>query len=76
MLVPILSCIIQVLCGNKSDLEEERQVPTQEGQLAARERNIIFIETSAKTGAKVEEMFHQLVRTIPREGKCYKVTNV
>lgn len=56
-----------VVCGNKCDLETERQVTTQEGQDLARAWEIPFFETSAKTRFNVEETFFQLVREIRKE---------
>ena len=52
-----------MLIGNKADLESRRQVPTAEGEKFAAEHGLIFMETSAKTAANVEEAF---VRTAGR----------
>ena len=46
-----------MLIGNKSDLEERREVKREEGDAFAREHGLIFMETSAKTAANVEEAF-------------------
>eukprot|EP01104_Vermistella_antarctica_P019428 TRINITY_DN75_c0_g1_i1.p1 TRINITY_DN75_c0_g1~~TRINITY_DN75_c0_g1_i1.p1 ORF type:complete len:207 (+),score=68.99 TRINITY_DN75_c0_g1_i1:60-623(+) len=56
-----------VVVGNKSDLEEERQVTTAEGQDLAKSFGCPFFETSAKTRVNVEESFYQLVREIRKE---------
>ena len=53
-----------VVVGNKSDLESERQVSSQEGQDLARNFGAPFFETSAKTRVNVEESFYHLVREI------------
>jgi len=53
-----------VLCGNKCDLETDRQVPTAEAQELARQWNMPFFETSAKERINVEEVFFQLVREV------------
>jgi Ras-related protein Rab-11A len=37
-----------MLVGNKSDLEEQRQVPTEVARNFAKENSLSFIETSAK----------------------------
>jgi Ras-related protein Rab-6A len=42
--------VIVVLVGNKTDLEEERQVTAQEAESRAQELDVMWIETSAKTG--------------------------
>jgi Ras-related protein Rab-2A len=46
-----------VLIGNKSDLESRRQVKKEEGEVFAREHGLVFLETSARTAANVEEAF-------------------
>ena len=51
-----------VLCGNKSDLGEERQVIFEEGADLARKFELSFFETSAKNRVNVEEAFFQAVR--------------
>ena len=49
------------LAGNKSDLEpSKRQVPTSKGKDFAEQNNMIFFETSAKTGAGVKELFQAI----------------
>jgi len=47
----------KLLIGNKSDLEEERQVNRETGVNLARKFDIPFLETSAKYGDGVEEAF-------------------
>eukprot|EP01133_Synstelium_polycarpum_P001427 gene1427-1656_t len=46
-----------ILIGNKSDLEQKRAVTTEEGAQFAQENGLIFLETSAKTAANVEDAF-------------------
>lgn len=55
-----------VVCGNKSDLEYERQVTTQEGLDFSRVKNVPYFESSAKTRWNVDESFFELVRQIKR----------
>lgn len=46
------------LVANKSEMTEEAQVTTQDGQLLADLLTVKFFETSAKTGMNVSELFH------------------
>jgi len=55
-----------VLCGNKCDLEHERQVTTAEARDKAKEWSVPFFETSALARINVEEAFFELVREIRR----------
>jgi len=56
-----------VLCGNKCDLEDERQVTTAEAQDLAKQWQVPFYETSALARINVEEAFFDLVREIRKE---------
>ena len=53
-----------VLCGNKCDLESERQVQTSEAQKLAEEWRVLFFETSAKSKINITESFAALIRRI------------
>ncbi|CAL6072080.1 Rab11 [Hexamita inflata] len=53
-----------MLIGNKSDLEESRQVQVAEGQNEADKQGLLFIETSAMTGNNIEDAFKQIVLQI------------
>lgn len=56
------SNMVIMLIGNKSDLESRRIVSKEEGEQFAREHGLIFMETSAKTAANVEEVRRAAVR--------------
>lgn len=53
-----------VLCGNKSDLDNDRVVTFDEGKQLADDYGVQFFETSALTGQNVEKMFTALATTI------------
>lgn len=44
---------MKLLVGNKSDLESNRQVKTEEGKTLAESLGIKFLETSAKDAVNV-----------------------
>jgi len=58
------SNVPMILLGNKIDLENDRQVETNEGESIANVYNIPFFEISAKNNIKVEESFVELVKEI------------
>uniref|UniRef100_A0A2R5LJJ7 small monomeric GTPase n=1 Tax=Ornithodoros turicata TaxID=34597 RepID=A0A2R5LJJ7_9ACAR len=58
-----------VLVGNKCDLENSREVSTEEGQALASQMNCPFYETSAALRHFVDDVFHTLVREIRRREK-------
>lgn len=53
-----------ILVGNKKDLEAKRQVTSAEAQTRARQWNVQYIETSAKTRDNVDKVFYELMRSI------------
>jgi len=55
-----------VLVGNKSDLQSEREVSTQEGENLAKEINAVFLETSAKDNICVNDLFERCVAQIEK----------
>lgn len=56
--------VLLVLVGNKADLVTERAVSQEEGQQKANEYGIMFMETSAKTGYQVKELFIEVANTL------------
>lgn len=56
--------IVILLVGNKKDLEEARDVTFLEASSFAQENELIFLETSAKSGENVEEAFLKCSKTI------------
>ncbi|KAL1933466.1 hypothetical protein VTP01DRAFT_7556 [Rhizomucor pusillus] len=56
---------IVVLVGNKTDLNEKREVTPEEGEKRAKELNTMFIETSAKAGHNVKTLFRKIAQALP-----------
>ena len=53
-----------VICGNKCDLDNEREVSKTEGEDLAKSFGVPFFECSARSRINIEESFYQLVREI------------
>jgi len=53
-----------VLCGNKSDIRDNIQVPTKEGKKMAKNLKVDFFETSALTGEHISDAFENLVKKL------------
>ena len=51
--------VLIYLIGNKSDLEDKRQITYEEGKKYAEDNNLVFFETSALNGNNIEEIFIQ-----------------
>ena len=49
-----------ILVGNKCDCEKDREISFEEGENFARKNEMLFVETSAKTGMNVEKTFTEL----------------
>lgn len=61
------ACI--VLCGNKSDLRENREVPLEDAQKKAKEFGLAFFETSAKDNYNINLAFTTLMQNVV---KCFR----
>ena len=51
-----------ILVGNKIDDEKNRKVTTEEGEKMAKECELDFFETSAKSGVNIDSTFNELVK--------------
>lgn len=57
--------VIIVLVGNKTDLNDKREVTTAQGEDEAKKNNLMFIETSAKVGHNVKALFKRIAQALP-----------
>jgi Ras-related protein Rab-11A len=56
--------IIILLIGNKSDLEDKREVKREEGEEKAKSFGLGFIETSACTGDNIDKAFEIMLKEV------------
>ena len=65
--------VLIMLVGNKSDLEEKREVITEEVEKKAQEQKLAFCETSALNGKNVEYAFENLINEILKKVEKEKI---
>ena len=56
--------VIFAVVGNKTDLDDRREVNSNEGENYAKEHDFIFKEVSAKTGDGINELFDVILKEI------------
>ena len=59
-----------IIIGNKTDLEDQRQVTSEEGQNKANELESAFIETSAASGSNLDKAFEMMINQV--YNKCHE----
>lgn len=58
--------VIIALVGNKTDLNDKREVSTEEGEQRSKQyENVLFFETSAKSGDNVKGLFKNIALALP-----------
>ncbi|TMW61298.1 hypothetical protein Poli38472_013761 [Pythium oligandrum] len=57
--------IVIAIAGNKSDLDDKREVPSSQARAYAEEIGALFIETSAKEDTNVSDLFIQISTALP-----------
>ena len=70
--------LINFLVGNKTDLEDERQIKKKDAEEFAKSRDLFFLETSAKNNDNVEKLFeyftYKLIRYFKKNNMASKDT--
>jgi len=56
--------LIEILCGNKVDLEDEREITADEAKKLADLLKLEYFETSALTGENIDEAFDLIARKL------------
>jgi small GTP-binding protein len=64
--------VVIALAGNKVDMESSRVVETDVAAQYARDNGVLFMETSAKTGHNVIDLFNEIAVRLPKEKKDVK----
>lgn len=59
----------KIIVGNKSDLENARQVTKKEAEIFANDNGFNYFEISAKAGINIEPLFEQLAKAIAKKLK-------
>uniref|UniRef100_A0A7S2NFX2 Uncharacterized protein n=1 Tax=Zooxanthella nutricula TaxID=1333877 RepID=A0A7S2NFX2_9DINO len=57
------------LAGNKADLEANRAIDQATARAYADSMNILYMETSAKSGQNVNEIFHEVAVRLPKQSR-------
>ena len=74
--------VLKFLVGNKSDLVDNRAISQIEANNFAEEHNLPYIETSAKEGVNIDELFEESINkylkgmTFQKEEKNIKLNQV
>ena len=64
-----------MILGNKCDMELKRVISKDKGEAIARDHNISFLETSAKSNINIEEAFTQLAEAILQKQTSGRVSS-
>lgn len=56
--------VVKLLVGNKTDLVADRAVGTKEGETWARNKGMLFLESSAKNADNVKAVFEEVVTRV------------
>ena len=67
--------LVMILCGNKCDMEKERNISKNEGENLANSYKIPFFECSAKENINIDEIFNTLAKNIyEKVGNRYTIS--
>ena len=65
-----------IIIGNKSDLEDQRQVETEQGEEKAQNNEAAFMETSAYSGDNIDKAFDNMITDVYNKCKSEMLANV
>lgn len=58
--------VVIALAGNKSDMVKKRKVDREVAEEYAKEKDLVYMDTSAKTAKNVKELFEEIARRLPK----------
>jgi small GTP-binding protein len=61
--------VVIALAGNKLDMADRRAVDAEVAANYARDQGVLYMETSAKTGQNVIDLFNDIANRLPKEKK-------
>ncbi|GJS60582.1 Ras-related protein RHN1-like protein isoform X1 [Tanacetum coccineum] len=56
--------LVMVLVANKADLNTNREIDIEEGKQYAKDNNMQFFETSARTAENLHELFYEIAKRV------------
>jgi Ras-related protein Rab-22 len=56
--------MVLILCGNKTDLSQDRRISIQEANQYAEDIGAVYIEASARNGTSVHEIFQEIAKRV------------
>ena len=65
-----------IIIGNKSDLEDQRQVETEQGEEKAQNNEAAFMETSDYSGDNIDKAFDNMITDVYNKCKSEMLANV
>ncbi|KAG1137109.1 hypothetical protein G6F37_011536 [Rhizopus arrhizus] len=68
--------VMIALVGNKIDLEQDRQVLVDEIKEYVAEKDLIYIETSARLGININHVFNEIAKNVPLKTTKTQTVNI
>jgi Ras family protein len=66
----------KIIIGNKSDLNNKREIPIEAGKILAKDFNCSFLECSARSRDNIDRVFYTLLVEIDKREKNFDPTSI